>query len=486
MTSARRLIKRLVALLTGASVAFSGVCAYAANPWELEAGQATTNPAGFVTVSFATSFASAPVVVVMPTDANDDPAALRLRNITSAGFEVALVEPTGEDGAVIPMTFDYVAVTPGVHQFPTGEMIAALQHSTTTLQHGVGVAGAEGYDTVPFGPTFPSTASVVASLQTTNNETNAPPGDVSVPWLTVAMRNVSPTSVQIALERSEVATGVVTVNETIGIIAIASGMSGTFIDDADQSISWSAVSTPDNIRGWGNGTPCFVNTYSGVAFASPRLVASKNRHDGGDGGWLRRCSLTGTSVGFVVDEDRFRESERNHTTEAAGVLAFSNSFHAVFQGILAAAKTVTIEEDPVNGTIGAYAIPGARARYRVEVESEGRLPIDTDSVSFVDILPADVKLVVNDFGGGAAGPVRFTDGTTTSALTYSFVSLASATDDIDFSNNGGATFTYTPTPGTDGADGAVTHFRVRPKGDFAGDGAGANPSFVLEYDVIVE
>ena len=140
----------------------------------------------------------------------------------------------------------------------------------------------------------------------------------------------------------------------------------------------------------------------------------------------------------------------------------------------------------MNGAIGAYAIPGARARYRVEVESEGRLPIDTDSVSFVDILPADVKLVVNDIGGGTSGPVRFTDGTTTSALTYSFVSLASATDDIDFSNNGGATFTYTPAPDTDGADGAVTHFRIRPKGDFAGDGAGANPSFVLEYDVIIE
>ena len=475
------------------AAAFTFVCAatphafvHAANPWEMEAGQATTSPAGFVTVPFAATFSFAPVVAVLPTDENSDPAALRIRNVTAAGFDVALVEPTGSNGVVDPMTFDFVAVTPGIHQLPTGETVVALLHSTTTLQHGAGVGGAEFYDTVPFGVTLTPIASVVASLQTMNNETNAPPGDVSVPWLTVAMRDVSATSVRIALERSEVAAGAVTVDETIGVIALASGGAGVFFDDADQSISWSALTTNDNIRGWGNGTPCFVTTYSSTPFASPRLVGTKNRHDGGDGGWLRRCSLSGTSVGFVIDEDVFRDAERNHTTEAAGMLAFSNSFHALFEGVLVAVKTVSIEEDPINGAANAYAIPGARARYRVEVESEGRLPIDADTVTFTDIVPNNVKLVVADIDGGATGPVRFTDGASSSALSYSFVSLSSATDSIDFSNDGGTSFAYTPSPDIDGADEAVTHFRIRPQGNFSGDGLGAPPSFSLEYDVIIE
>jgi len=55
-------------------------------------------------------------------------------------------------------------------------------------------------------------------------------------------------------------------------------------------------------------------------------VAHTRRHDGGDGGWIRRCSINTSQIGLAYDEDQFRDTERLHTTEAASVLVFSEAF----------------------------------------------------------------------------------------------------------------------------------------------------------------
>ena len=67
-----------------------------------------------------------------------------------------------------------------------------------------------------------------------------------------------------------------------------------------------------------------------------------------------------------------------------------------------------------------------------------------------------------------------------SNLSYTFTSLANATDDIMFSNNGGSSFTYTPVPNGAGYDAAVTNIRINPKGKMAAwSGSGSYPSFSL-------
>jgi trimeric autotransporter adhesin len=85
---------------------------------------------------------------------------------------------------------------------------------------------------------------------------------------------------------------------------------------------------------------------------------------------------------------------------------------------------------------------------------------------------------VADIGTAGSGPAAFVAGTT--GLTYSFLSLASATDDIEFSNNSGASWTYTPVAGVNGADPAVTNVRMRPKGVMA---ASSTLTFRLRYRV---
>ena len=477
-------LARLRLSVTAMALAMS--FASGADARRLEARRVTTNDTfstpTFTAVTFLTPFDTTPVVVALATDQGGDASALRIRNVTTTGFEISPVEPPGNDGPHVAMTVDYVAMEPGSLVLPGGETVVAGFHDTASVQRAGVVGGLAAWDTVAFGATLSSAAAVIADVQSNSSESGTPPSGPSQPWLTVAIRNPSTTDVQMALERSEVAAGSVA-TERIGYIAFPSGRTGGFVDTSSNVISWEATQTADSIRGWDNG--CTNVTFSATAFANARVVATKNSRDGADGGWLRRCALTTTQIGLQVDEDIANDAERSHTTEIAGVLAFSNTFHALFAGVLNAVKTVSIEEDPFNTAPNAYAIPGARARYLVNIESSGNSPTDNDSVVFVDALPAETKLIVADISPNA-GPVLFTDGSPPSDLTYTFTSLGSTTDDISFSNDGGATFTYVPTQDGDGADANVTHIRIEPKGSFAEQSTGTPPSFQLTFDVLVE
>jgi len=108
--------------------------------------------------------------------------------------------------------------------------------------------------------------------------------------------------------------------------------------------------------------------------------------------------------------------------------------------------------------------------YTIVVTNPSARAVDTDSVVVADAIPTNTDLVVTDLNGLGSGPVQFTQGSPTSTLAYTFTSLGAATDSLEFSNDGGATFIYTPTPNANGADPAVTHIRVRPAGAHAASG----------------
>lgn len=142
-------------------------------------------------------------------------------------------------------------------------------------------------------------------------------------------------------------------------------------------------------------------------------------------------------------------------------------------------KSVVVYSDPINGTTNPKAIPGAQMLYTIQVTNQGVGAADTDTTVVIDSIPANTQMYV------AGAPIDFVDGATPSGLTYTFTSLSSTTDDVDFSNDGGATYTYTPTPDADGYDSAVTNIRVNPKGQFdASDGVN-NPSFEIRFRVRV-
>ncbi len=152
--------------------------------------------------------------------------------------------------------------------------------------------------------------------------------------------------------------------------------------------------------------------------------------------------------------------------------------------LLVMKATFTLE-DPVNGTTDPKAIPGATERYLVEVTNTGPGTVDADTMFISDPIPANMALRVIDYDGGNLGPVAFVDGSPVSGLTYTFTSLGSTTDDVEFSDNNGSTWTYTPADSGDGTDPAVTDIRINPKGVFAATGGG-DPSFQVLFKALVQ
>lgn len=149
----------------------------------------------------------------------------------------------------------------------------------------------------------------------------------------------------------------------------------------------------------------------------------------------------------------------------------------VFKPSLTVTKTSAAFSDGVSAS-NPKQIPGGVTEYTLRATSPASYTVTNNSIILADATPANTALVVTDIGGGGSGPAAFTAGT--SGLTYTFTSLASATDDIEFSNNGGVSWTYTPVAGGNGTDAAVTNIRLRPKGAMA---ASSTLQFRVRYRV---
>lgn len=171
------------------------------------------------------------------------------------------------------------------------------------------------------------------------------------------------------------------------------------------------------------------------------------------------------------------------TVTTSGFTNTASDSNSVVYPSLTHRKTVAVLSDPVNGASNPKSIPGATEEYTLRVSNSGLGTLDTNTVAISDPIPANTTLLLGNLGGPGSGPVAFTQGSPTSALTWSFVSLASLTDDLEFSNDGGATWSYVP---SGSADANVTHLRFNPKGRMAADSGGGTPYFELRFRVRVD
>jgi hypothetical protein len=137
---------------------------------------------------------------------------------------------------------------------------------------------------------------------------------------------------------------------------------------------------------------------------------------------------------------------------------------------LAVIRSSAPYSDPVNNTNNPKSIPGAVILNTTEVRNAGAGTVDSGTLVITETIAANTALQVANFDGSTNGPVQFVDGPNSSGLSYVFVSLGNTGDDLTFSNNGGATYTYTPVPDADGVDLAVTHFQIEASNPFAGNG----------------
>lgn len=149
-------------------------------------------------------------------------------------------------------------------------------------------------------------------------------------------------------------------------------------------------------------------------------------------------------------------------------------------------KTSLTISDPVNGTTNPKSIPGALAEYSIKATNSGLVATDNNSIIISDAIPTNTSLYVNDISGAGTGPIRFIDGPPSSGLSYNFVNLTSTTDGLSFSNNGGSSYVYVPSPDTDGVDTNVTNIRISTLGQFLASGGSGDPSFQVLFRVKVQ
>jgi parallel beta-helix repeat protein len=247
-----------------------------------------------------------------------------------------------------------------------------------------------------------------------------------------------------------------------------------FVSDGDSSnFGEGQTYFATYVEGGGSDTDATTSSYSG----------NINCFAQGSGTNVARFKFTFAKPGSVSVLSKLTATATdgsNNTSEFSGQVTVHDGPD------FAIVKSSQVVSDPINATSNPKAIPGAVILYSLLITNTDGSRGDNNSLIFTDPIPANAELYVGDLGGAGSGPVSFTDGATTSALTYTFTSLASTTDDVSFSNDGGATWTYTPTPDVDGFDAAVTHLRVNPKGSFARAECGNNPSCTLRFRIRVK
>ena len=148
---------------------------------------------------------------------------------------------------------------------------------------------------------------------------------------------------------------------------------------------------------------------------------------------------------------------------------------------LTVVKTVEIEPDPVTGD-PAFSVPGAFARYTIEITNTGPGVVDADSLGLSDIIDENTVLFTGDLDG-SGGPFLFVDGTgaAASGVSLNFGGLSNTGDGVIFSNSSGAEII----PSTE-FDFNVASFTLNFDGMMLSGGGGTPTSFSVQYRVRLE
>lgn len=425
-----------------------------------------------VRINFQEPFDNVPVVIALIGNDAIESAKIRITNVTTTGFDELMLESDNFNGGHGAELIHYFAIEPGRHTLPDGSVVEAGTSLISAVQHGAGVAGAQVWATVSFSAPLPVTPAVVTHLQSANSETRNVASETSQPFITSAHQRETVTGFHVALERSEARNGPIPSAETVGWVAFPGGGSASLFDTAGNPVTWSAVRSPRITN-----HNC-TNNALGQTSASAIAVAKKSSRFGADGGWIRRCSLSSTSIGLRMEEDTARDTERNHTTEQTSIIAFSRPFHASLNTTKLSVTLTTVSFN--DGAGGDFAVPNAMVEYLFNVQNVGNTPPDGGSIVVTESLPSDLALDISDFSTPGSGPILFQDGNPSSALSCTFIALSSPTDCFAFSTDG-LNYNYTPVDSGDGTDPGVTHIRITPAGTMSANSDGTNPpSFQLK------
>jgi len=309
-------------------------------PLEFEGAEITLNTTTqkphWTHIDFQKAFSSVPIVFVLPESRGSHPATVRLKDITTTGFDAVFSEPQGEDGPHLSQNINYLAVNEGIHDINNTRIQVGKVGTQKVQQANQGNLIKNEWENI--GVTFNTcNLSVVAQIQSLVNETGLGSETDnkiirSKPFLTTAIS--SDDGVQLALERSETDEGTITDDETIGYMIALPNTQDSVVDDNNNKVLFETIKTANKFVGWDDSCQKvnFVNSYSDT----PLVAANKNSKNEKDGGWFRRCTLNKNKIGLKIDEDRDnqtkygaknppQDSERNHIAEVGSIFVFSEN-----------------------------------------------------------------------------------------------------------------------------------------------------------------
>jgi len=146
---------------------------------------------------------------------------------------------------------------------------------------------------------------------------------------------------------------------------------------------------------------------------------------------------------------------------------------------LSVLKLVATFSDPVNNTSNPKAIPGAVMLYTITVTNSSYGSVDSNSTVLTDPIPVNTSMCVSTLCSNP--PLGFT----CSASPACGLTFTSGTSD-KYSNNGGASYAYTPAPDAGGYDANVTNLKITPAGTLNGAPSTQSTSFSLLYKVKIK
>lgn len=249
-------------------------------------------------VTFTRTFATRPVVVMGPsTQANAEAAVIRVRNVTTTGFQYQIDEWDSLDGVHPAETVQFFALTEGTHVFGAQRWQVGRTSAVNRVPVSISLAG------------FTSTPVILGQVETTANSAGVTGKGAKA--LKTRIGSVSTSGFQVRVETQEADTGTLS-NEGIGYMAVSTGTG--YLDGKILS----AVRTSAAVTG-SLATVAFPNTRS-----NPVLIAQAQSLNETNPGELKMASLTSTGVQLRFQEETSADAETTHLAEDLGYIVLGD------------------------------------------------------------------------------------------------------------------------------------------------------------------
>ena len=294
---------------------------------QLESGSVTVGGSP-VTVNLTNTYFSPVVVCSIQYNNNSIPVVARVTDVTSTSFDVYVQNPSG--GGVSAENVSYLVVEEGTWTIDGVNLEAQTYLSTVTDENNSWIGEAQSYGQSYTNPV------VLGQVMSDNDPA------WSVFWCQGSSRTNPPSSSALVTGKTVCEdTDTTRADETIGFIVFEAGH-GTI-----GGVEFEALLGADSVQGVADSPPYTYAFSTPFAYAPTVAVTTMAGVDGGNGGWSYSYGstlATTTTLYLAVDEDQIGDTERNHTAEQVGYVAFGTPL--VYSGEVGV--VVTEDEGKVN------------------------------------------------------------------------------------------------------------------------------------------